>query len=101
MVVFVKLVYTMLDCIPIVHLILASSATIKHLDYKSLFVGGHTVESVWTHEQLALTINGGAPYCFYGPGGSIDGDPVYVDGVSLTHGFPRQHICMDLCCWSK
>ena len=34
----------------------------------------------------------GAPYCFYGPGGSIDGDPVYVDGVSLTHGFPRQHI---------
>ena len=34
----------------------------------------------------------GTPYCFYGPGGSIDGYPVYVDGVSVTHGFPRQHI---------
>ena len=35
----------------------------------------------------------GTPYCFHGPGGSIDSDScVYVDGVSVTHGFPRQHI---------
>ena len=23
----------------------------------------------------------------------------YVDGISVMHGNPRQHICMDLCCW--